>query len=150
MDSLNPKIRRDDLVVPAIVRFKSYDGVEIPGLPYSPHQASATNKAPALVMVHGGPGDQAAIAYRALTQALVNHEYVVYDINNHGSSGYGKTFFTMDDRKHGEADFGDVVASKNMLIATGKVDPSASGSLVAATGDSWCWRRSRCNPMLSR
>ena len=133
-NSLNPQIRRDDLVVPTNVRFKSYDGLEIPGLLYTPHQASAANKAPALVMVHGGPGDQAVIAYRALTQVLVNHGYVVYDINNRGSSGYGKTFVAMDDRKHGEADLGDVVASKSMLVATGKVDPERIGILGGSYG----------------
>jgi len=133
-NSLNPKIRREDLVVPTIARFKSYDGVEVPGLLYMPHQASAQAKAPALVMVHGGPGDQATVAYRALTQALANHGYVVYDINNRGSSGYGKTFFQMDDRKHGEADLGDVVASKGMLVATGKVDPDRIGILGGSYG----------------
>jgi dipeptidyl aminopeptidase/acylaminoacyl peptidase len=133
-NALNAKIRRDDLVVPVNVRFKSYDGVEIPGLLYTPHQASTRNKAPALVMVHGGPGDQAMVGYRALTQALVNHGYVVYDINNRGSSGYGKTFFAMDDRKHGEADLSDVVASKAMLGATGYVDPGRIGIIGGSYG----------------
>ena len=132
--SLNPKIRQDDFVVPANVRFKSYDGLEIPGLLYMPHQASAQSKAPALVMVHGGPGDQAVIAYRALTQALVNHGYAVYDINNRGSSGYGKAFFEMDDRKHGEADLGDVVASRSMLVATGMVDSDRIGIIGGSYG----------------
>jgi dipeptidyl aminopeptidase/acylaminoacyl peptidase len=86
-----------------VVRFDSYDGVEIPGIIYRPHGASSGSKAPALVMVHGGPGGQARIGYNALIQYLVNHGYVVYDINNRGSSGYGKTFFAMDDRRHGEA-----------------------------------------------
>jgi dipeptidyl aminopeptidase/acylaminoacyl peptidase len=97
--------------------------VSIPGLLYKPHQASAARKAPALVMVHGGPGAQAQVGFSALIQALVNHGYVVFDINNRGSSGYGKTFFKMDDRKHGEADLADVVASKAMLVETGYVDP---------------------------
>jgi dipeptidyl aminopeptidase/acylaminoacyl peptidase len=74
------------------------------------------------------------VGYNALTQALVNHGYVVFDINNRGSSGYGKTFFTMDDRKHGEADLGDVVASKTMLIATGKVDPQRIGIIGGSYG----------------
>jgi len=133
-NSLNPKIRRDDLVVPTNARFKSYDGLEIPGLLYTPHQASAEHKAPALVMVHGGPGDQATVAYRALTQALVNHGYLVYDINNRGSSGYGKTFFEMDDRKHGEADLGDIVASRSLLVATGKVDSDRIGIIGGSYG----------------
>ena len=44
--------------------------------------------------------------------ALVNNGYAVYQINNRGSSGYGKTFYHLDDLKHGEADLGDVVASR--------------------------------------
>ncbi len=133
-DALNPKIHREDLVVPELVRFQSHDSVTVPGLLYRPHQASADNKAPALVLVHGGPGGQAQVGYFALTQALVNHGYVVYDINNRGSSGYGKTFFAMDDRKHGEADLADVVASKAMLVATGYVDPERIGIIGGSYG----------------
>jgi dipeptidyl aminopeptidase/acylaminoacyl peptidase len=133
-NALNPAIRRTDLVKPKVVRFASYDGVEVPGVLYKPHQASADAKAPALVMVHGGPGGQAQVGYRALTQALVNRGYVVFDINNRGSSGYGKTFFAMDDRKHGEADLGDVVASKRMLIETGYVDSTKIGIIGGSYG----------------
>jgi dipeptidyl aminopeptidase/acylaminoacyl peptidase len=133
-DALNPDIRREDLVVPSVVRFRSYDSLEVPGLLYRPHQASLEAKAPAVVMVHGGPGGQAQVGYFALTQALVNHGYVVFDINNRGSSGYGKTFYAMDDRKHGEADLGDVVASKRMLIGTGYVDSTRIGILGGSYG----------------
>lgn len=133
-DALNPAIKRADLVVPTRSRFESYDGTEIPGLLYKPHQATPSAKAPALVMVHGGPGGQAQFGYFALTQALGNHGYVVFDINNRGSTGYGKTFYAMDDRKHGEADLGDVVASKQMLAATGYVDPARTGIIGASYG----------------
>ena len=133
-DALNPKVRREDLVVPTVVRFKSYDGLEIPGLLYRPHQASIGAKLPALVLVHGGPGAQAQVGYSALTQALVNHGYVVYDINHRGSSGYGKTFFALDDRKHGEADLGDVVDSRAMLTSTGYVDPTRIGVIGGSYG----------------
>jgi dipeptidyl aminopeptidase/acylaminoacyl peptidase len=133
-NALNPKIRRGDLVVPTVARFKSYDGLEIPGVLYQPHQASTTNKESAVVLVHGGPGGQAQVGYFALTQALANHGYVVFDINNRGSSGYGKTFFALDDRKHGEADLGDVVASKAMLATTGYVDPARIGIVGGSYG----------------
>jgi dipeptidyl aminopeptidase/acylaminoacyl peptidase len=133
-NALNPSIRREDLVVPRVVRFKSYDGVEVPGVLYRPHQASPSAKAPALVLVHGGPGGQAQVGYFALTQALVNRGYVVFDINNRGSSGYGKTFYAMDDKKHGEADLGDVVASKRMLAETGYVDTTKIGIIGGSYG----------------
>ncbi len=35
-DALNPSIPREDLVIPTVVRFKSYDGLQIPGLLYKP------------------------------------------------------------------------------------------------------------------
>jgi dipeptidyl aminopeptidase/acylaminoacyl peptidase len=133
-NALHSAIRREDLVVPTVVRFKSYDGVEVSGVLYRPHQASADAKAPAIVKVHGGPGGQAQVGYNALTQALVNRGYVVFDINNRGSSGYGKTFYAMDDRKHGEADLGDVVASKAMLAQTGYVDSTKIGILGGSYG----------------
>ena len=133
-NALYSGIRREDLVVPTVVRFKSYDGVEVSGVLYRPHQASPDAKAPAIVKVHGGPGGQAQVGYNALTQALVNRGYVVFDINNRGSSGYGKTFYAMDDRKHGEADLGDVVASKQMLAETGYVDSTKIGILGGSYG----------------
>ncbi|UCD25635.1 MAG: S9 family peptidase [Gemmatimonadota bacterium] len=133
-DGLSAAIQRDDLVAPEHVWFTSYDGVEVPGLLYKPHQVSRSAPAPAMVMVHGGPGGQATVGYRALTQALVNSGYVVFDINNRGSSGYGKSFFKMDDQQHGEADLGDVVASKQMLIETGYVDPDRIGIIGGSYG----------------
>lgn len=133
-NALNPAIRREDLVIPKRVRFKSYDGLEIPGLLYTPQQASTSAKAPALVMVHGGPGGQSQFGYDALTQALVNHGYVVFAINNRGSTGYGKTFYSMDDRRHGEADLGDVVASRKMLVDTGHVDAARIGIIGGSYG----------------
>jgi len=130
--SLNPNIDPDDLVDGQGVRFASYDDLEIPGVLYQPHQASREAKAPALVWVHGGPGGQSRIGYNGLVQYLVNHGYLVYAINNRGSSGYGKTFFHMDDRKHGDADLGDCVSSKQMLIDTGLVDPERIGIIDKA------------------
>ncbi len=127
VSSLNPAVDPKDLVEGEVVRFASYDGLEIPGIMYWPKEASAANKVPAVVWVHGGPGGQSRLNYSALVQYLVNHGYAVYAINNRGSSGYGKTFFAADDQKHGEADLDDVVASKGMLIATGKVDPDRIG-----------------------
>ncbi len=133
-NALDPKMKREDLVVPTIVRFKSYDSLEVPGVLYKPHQAAANAKAPAMVMVHGGPGGQAQVGYFELTQALANRGYVVFDINNRGSSGYGKSFFQMDDRKHGEADLGDVVAAKRMLAGLGYVDTTKIGIIGGSYG----------------
>lgn len=134
VSSLNPAINPEDLVEGEVVRFNSYDGLEIPGILYMPHGASAEVQVPAMVWVHGGPGGQSRLNYSALIQYLVNHGYAVYAINNRGSSGYGKTFFAADDRKHGEADLDDVVESKKMLAATGKIDPERIGIIGGSYG----------------
>jgi len=132
--ALSPAIGPGDLVASRVVRFKSFDGVEIPGLLYRPQGASPESKVPALVWVHGGPGGQSRVGYSGFIQYLVNHGYAVYAINNRGSSGYGKTFFAMDDRKHGEADLDDCVASKKMLAATDWVAPDRIGIVGGSYG----------------
>jgi dipeptidyl aminopeptidase/acylaminoacyl peptidase len=132
--SLNPNIDPQDLVEGQVVRFASYDDLEIPGVLYRPLQASEQAPVPALVWVHGGPGGQSRVGYSALIQYLVNHGYAIYAINNRGSSGYGKTFYHLDDRKHGDADLGDVVESKRMLIETGYVDPQRIGIIGGSYG----------------
>ncbi len=131
---LTPTIDPEDLVEPEVVRFASYDGVEIPGILYKPLNASATKKVPALIWVHGGPGGQTRADWNAFIQYLVNHGYAVYGINNRGSSGSGKTFYGMDDQKHGSADLDDCVASKKMLIDTGYVDPDRIGIIGGSYG----------------
>ncbi len=132
--SLNPEVDPADLVEGTVVRFASYDGLEIPGILYRPHQASAESPVPALVSVHGGPGGQSRIGYSTLTQYLVNHGYAVYAINNRGSSGYGKTFYRMDNRAHGEADLGDVVASKDWLAGMDWVEGGKIGVMGGSYG----------------
>ena len=133
--SLSEELDPDHLVSGEVVRFNSFDGVEIPGILYKPHQANAEGaKLPALVSVHGGPGGQSRVGYSDLMQYLVNHGYVVYAINNRGSSGYGKTFFHMDDLDHGGGDLQDCVSAKQMLIDTGYVDPDKIGIIGGSYG----------------
>ena len=134
VSALNPEVQASDLVEGEVVRFASFDGMEIPGIVYMPKQASSTNKVPALVWVHGGPGGQSRLSYSPLIQYLVNHGYAVYAINNRGSSGYGKAFYAADDRKHGEADLDDVVASKKMLVETVKIDAQRIGIIGGSYG----------------
>lgn len=113
--ALNPAIDERQLVTATVARFASWDGTQIPGILYRPREASAARPVPAIVLVHGGPGGQSRRGYSAMIQHLVNNGYAVYAINNRGSSGYGKTFFHLDDRRHGDVDLRDVVASRGWL-----------------------------------
>lgn len=130
---LNPEIQGQDLVKAEVIRYKSFDGVEIPAIYYKPHQASEENPVPALVWVHGGPGGQSRQNFSAFIQYLVNHGYAVLAVNNRGSSGYGKTFYQMDDLNHGDKDLKDCVEGKNWLAQ----QPGIDGEKIGIIGGSY-------------
>ncbi|RIV68351.1 S9 family peptidase [Flagellimonas aequoris] len=131
---LNPEIQAQDLVKAEVVRFKSFDGLEIPAIYYKPHQASEENPVPALVWVHGGPGGQSRQNFSAFIQYLVNHGYAVLAVNNRGSSGYGKTFYQMDDLNHGDKDLKDCVEGKNWLAQQSGIDGEKIGIIGGSYG----------------
>ena len=113
--ALDSSIDENQLVQSEVVRFNSFDQLSIPALLYKPKQASADNKVPALIWIHGGPGGQSRTGYSPAIQHLVNQGYAILAVNNRGSSGYGKTFFHLDDLRHGEDDLQDIVFGKRYL-----------------------------------
>jgi dipeptidyl aminopeptidase/acylaminoacyl peptidase len=133
-DSMTAQIDAADLVDAEVVRFKARDGMTVPNILWKPHQATPSARAPALVWVHGGPGGQTTPAYSALVQYLANHGYVVLGINNRGSSGYGKTFFAADDKKHGREPLWDCVDAKTYLQSLPYVDPDRIGIIGGSYG----------------
>ena len=133
-DALNPEISEENLVTATVERFAASDGVTIPGIMYKPKQASADNPVPALVWVHGGPGGQSTRGYSAAIQHMVNHGYAIYAANNRGSSGYGKTFFHMDDKRHGQEDLRDIVEAGHYLRGLDWVDGEKVGVIGGSYG----------------
>jgi dipeptidyl aminopeptidase/acylaminoacyl peptidase len=132
--NLNPEIKPADLVEAEVVRYPSFDGLEIPAIYYKPLTATKKNKVPAMVMVHGGPGGQAMTYYDPIIQYLVNHGYAVLDVNNRGSSGYGKTFFKMDDKNHGDKDLKDCIWGKKWLQGLDYIDTAKIGIIGGSYG----------------
>ncbi len=133
-DTMSKAIDPADLVEAEVVRFPSFDAMPIPNIFYKPWQATSQAKAPALVWVHGGPGGQTRQQYSPYIQYLVNHGYVVLGINNRGSSGYGKSFYTADDKKHGREPLWDCVAAKAYLQSLPYVDPGRIGIIGGSYG----------------
>ncbi len=132
--NLNSNVNPEDLVNAEVIRYESFDGLEIPAILYKPHIASKKNKVPALVWVHGGPGGQSRVGYRALIQYLVNHGYAILAVNNRGSSGYGKTFYALDDQNHGEDDLQDCVWGKKWLQDQDYINPDKIGIIGGSYG----------------
>ncbi|WP_299706652.1 S9 family peptidase [uncultured Pontibacter sp.] len=133
-NTMNPSINSDDLVEGEVIRYTSYDGMEVPALLYKPKGIKAGEKRPAVLWIHGGPGGQTRLNYSPLMQYIVNHGYVLLAVNNRGSSGYGKTFFAADDQKHGDVDLKDCIESKKFLAATGYVDEDKIGIMGGSYG----------------
>ena len=133
-ETLNPEINADDLVSAEVVRYPSFDDLEIPAIYYKPLDATEKNKAPALVWVHGGPGGQSRIGYFSLIQYLVNHGYAILAVNNRGSSGYGKTFYKMDDLNHGDKDLKDCIWGKKWLQTQDYIDANNIGIIGGSYG----------------
>lgn len=133
-NALSEEIEQEDLVTAEIIRYPSFDGLEIPAVYYKPHQASADSPVPALVWVHGGPGGQSRQGYSSLIQYIVNNGYAILAVNNRGSSGYGKTFYQLDDQKHGEDDLMDCVEGKNWLAMQDDINGEKIGIIGGSYG----------------
>ncbi|HEY8879550.1 MAG TPA: prolyl oligopeptidase family serine peptidase, partial [Roseateles sp.] len=65
---------------------------------------------------------------------FVNNGYAVLGINNRGSSGYGKSFFTADDGRHGREPLWDCIEAKTFLASTGVIDPERIGIVGGSYG----------------
>lgn len=132
--TLNPEINETDLVAAEVIRYPSYDGLEIPAILYKPHEASVKNKVPAMLWIHGGPGGQSRVGFSSTIQYFVNHGYAILAVNNRGSSGYGKTFFKLDNQRHGEDDLMDCVKAKDYLAGLGYIDMDKVGIMGGSYG----------------
>lgn len=64
----------------------------------------------------------------------MHHGYAVLAINNRGSSGYGKHFYHLDDRRHGEADLDDCVWARNYLAEQNWIDDRRIGIIGGSYG----------------
>ena len=130
----NSNLLNDDLVTSEVIRYSSFDGLEIPSLLYRPWSASSNNRVPAMILVHGGPGDQSCQTFDPLIQHLVNHGYAILAVNHRGSSGYGKTFFHLADQKHGDVDVKDCIYGRKYLETLDWIDTSHIGIMGSSYG----------------
>ena len=133
-NSLNKEIDPKSLVKAEVVRYQSFDGLEVPAIYYKPLIASTQNKVPAMVWVHGGPGGQSRMNFNPLIQYLTNSGYAILAVNNRGSSGYGKNFYKMDDKNHGDKDLQDCIWGKKWLQQQDYIDPERIGIIGGSYG----------------
>lgn len=101
----------ETFVAPKLVRFKSFDGREIPAYVTRPSTATADKPCPVVIDIHGGPEGQYRPFFSGVDQFMVQEMgYAVIHPNVRGSDGYGKTYLSLDNAAKREDSVRDIGA----------------------------------------
>jgi dipeptidyl aminopeptidase/acylaminoacyl peptidase len=119
--------------LPELVKYKTFDGLEIPAFVYLPADYRAGAKIPFVVDYHGGPEGQYRPSFNRIYQYLLSQGFGVMAPNVRGSSGYGTKYLEMDNYKKRMDSVRDGVAAARWLAEKGYAAPSQ----IAAYGGSY-------------
>ncbi|MBV9240611.1 MAG: S9 family peptidase [Acidobacteria bacterium] len=119
--------------VPSVVHWKSFDGRMISGLYYKP-PAKFSGKRPVLINIHGGPESQSRPWFQGEGNYFINEMGIaVIQPNVRGSTGYGKTFVTLDNGFLREDSYKDI----GSLLDWIRTQPDLDSSRVMVNGGSY-------------
>jgi len=121
------------LVEPALFRYPTFDGKQIPAFIYRP-KAAGSGKLPVVIQIHGGPEGQEQPSFNPRRQSWVNELGAAVIIPNvRGSSGYGKTYLGLDNAEKREDSVKDIGALLDWVAK----QPDLDASRVAVVGQSY-------------
>lgn len=129
-------IPQETFVAPELIKYRTYDGREIPAWYYRSKEMRTCKQCPSIpviVNVHGGPEGQERPGFNPLTQYYLSRGYAVFAPNVRGSTGYGKTFTHLDDVKNREDSVKDLAYAVEWLKEKGLADEKR----IAVTGGSY-------------
>jgi dipeptidyl-peptidase-4 len=119
-----------EILATELVNFKAPDGTLLYARLIKPNGFEAGKKYPVVVLVYGGPDSQGvrnAWMGVDLDQVLATKGFVVWQVDNRGSSGRGHAFETPVFHKLGEIELADQVAGVEYLISLGFVEKTRIG-----------------------
>lgn len=125
-----------------IISWQSSDGIEIEGVLSTPVDFDANKKYPLLVVVHGGPcwaSFPMFVDYfneKYPIEQFIEKGFIVLEPNYRGSSGYGNEFLKSNYRKHGIANYDDVISGVDKLVDKGIADKDRVGVMGWSNGGS--------------
>lgn len=126
-------INTENFSVPKLIKWNSFDGLEITGFLYSPPK-TFTGKRPVIIDVHGGPEAQSIPTFLGIENYLINELGVAIIFpNKRGSTGFGKTFVSLDNGFLRENSYKDIVT----LIDWIKTQPDLDADRIMITGGSY-------------
>ena len=131
-DSPHPGINLDELVTPKLVKFKSFDDLELSGWLYEPKKGSRPY--PTVISYHGGPEGQSRPSFSYTFQALLSQGIAVLSPNVRGSSGFGKKFVNLDNGSLRVNGIKDIKACFDYLVKSGFSDSDKIGIMGGSYG----------------
>ena len=106
-----------------IVKWKSFDGLEIEGiLTLPPEELDEQSPYPLIVYPHGGPHSASKPGFNFAVHLFAARGYAVFQPNFRGTYGYGRKFLDAARFDMGGSDMQDILTGIEMLIARGTVD----------------------------
>ena len=127
------KLPRQHMAAMTPIRYKSSDGLEIPGYLTLPKGVPAKNL-PLIMFPHGGPWARDGWRFNSNAQFLANRGYAVLAPNFRGSTGYGKKFLNAGNKQWGDLMQDDITWGVKHLVAKGIVDPKRVGIMGGSYG----------------
>lgn len=116
--------------------FTTSDGQKLDGSIIKPINFDSTKSYPLLLNIYGGPGAQGVYntwASSGWTQYLAQEGYVIVDVNNRGSGGYGSEFEKIVYKQLGKWEANDFVETAKHMAEKSWVD----GNRMAIRGHSY-------------
>ncbi len=110
-------------IEPELIRVKSFDGLPVSGFLYRPDAQKFPGPRPIIVSIHGGPESQSRPLFQARNNYYLNELGVaILYPNVRGSSGYGKTYLTLDNGFKREDSVKDIGAFLDWIATDGALD----------------------------
>lgn len=131
-ESPHPGINLKELITPELVKFKSFDGLELSGWLYKP--SSGTEPYPTVISYHGGPEGQSRPYFSYTFQALLSQEIAVFSPNVRGSSGFGKKFVNLDNGSLRVNGIKDIKACYDYIVNSGFSEGNKIGIMGGSYG----------------
>ena len=125
-------------VAPSLIRYPTFDEIDgkprtIPAFYYKP--AKASGKLPVIINIHGGPEGQSYPSFNPTAQFLANEMGVARLVPNvRGSSGYGKTYLSLDNAEKREDSVRDIGALLDWIAQQPELDASRVGVMGGSYG----------------
>jgi dipeptidyl aminopeptidase/acylaminoacyl peptidase len=136
----NPQIKGFLLGKYETIRWKSIDGRTIEGLLIKPVNYREDRKYPLIVDIHGGPFSAEVKSFNAYVHIFSANDYIVFQPNYRGSTGYGEKFKKETVGDYFGLSFDDIMTGVDYLIEREIVHPDSMGIMGwSAGGDLSNW-----------